>query len=138
MTSEEAQYSSVSYLRSYNKICHHCPSASLELLLILPITLSSLSSILSHSLLFLLVHLFCHSPIPPLSYSLFLTFTTTLHTRTPGDSVDLGAQAVAIVRQDKLLWVATMDKMVSCYTSKSSFSLHCLFSDAMAGTWVDR
>ena len=30
--------------------------------------------------------------------------------------MDLGAQAVAIVRQDKLLWVATMDKMISCYT----------------------
>lgn len=46
---------------------------------------------------------------------------------------------MAIVRQDKLLWVATMDKMVSCYTSKSlSLSLYCLFSDAVAGRWVDR
>ena len=34
--------------------------------------------------------------------------------------MDLGAQAVAIVRQDKLLWVATMDKTVSCYTGKST------------------
>jgi Bardet-Biedl syndrome 1 protein len=33
-----------------------------------------------------------------------------------GDSVDLGAQAVAIARQDKLMWVATMDKIVACYT----------------------
>ena len=34
--------------------------------------------------------------------------------------MDLGAQAVAIVRQDKLLWVATMDKMISCYTGAVS------------------
>ena len=55
--------------------------------------------------------------------------------RLAGDSVDLGAQAVAIVRQDKLLWVATMDKMISCYTGPSpslisyfipSFLLYCL------------
>jgi hypothetical protein len=43
---------------------------------------------------------------------------------------------MAIVRQDKLLWVATMDKMVSCYTSKS---LSCIVhlcggnSDRQAG-----
>ena len=55
--------------------------------------------------------------------------------RLAGDSVDLGAQAVAIVRQDKLLWVATMDKMISCYTGPSPslisyfipyFLLYCL------------
>lgn len=31
---------------------------------------------------------------------------------------DLGSQAVACVRQDKTLWVATMDRQVSCYSSK--------------------
>ena len=48
--------------------------------------------------------------------------------RLAGDSVDLGAQAVAIVRQDKLLWVATMDKMISCYTGPfTDFILHSFF-----------
>ena len=47
--------------------------------------------------------------------------------RLAGDSVDLGAQAVAIVRQDKLLWVATMDKMISCYTGPSpSLISYCI------------
>ena len=35
-----------------------------------------------------------------------------------GGSTDLGAQAVALARQDKSLWVATMDKLVSCYTAR--------------------
>ena len=46
----------------------------------------------------------------------YIFFLLLLHPL--GDSLDLGAQAVAIVRQDKLLWVATMDKMVSCYTGE--------------------
>lgn len=35
-----------------------------------------------------------------------------------GAVTDLGAQAVAVVRQDKFLWVATMDRLVTCYTNK--------------------
>mmetsp|Transcript_15923 Transcript_15923/g.35247 ORF Transcript_15923/g.35247 Transcript_15923/m.35247 type:complete len:481 (+) Transcript_15923:78-1520(+) len=35
-----------------------------------------------------------------------------------GAVTDLGSQAVAAVRQDKALWVATMDKSISCYSSK--------------------
>jgi len=35
-----------------------------------------------------------------------------------GQVTDLGSQAVACVRQDKVLWVATMDRMVSCYSHK--------------------
>ena len=35
-----------------------------------------------------------------------------------GQVTDLGSQAVSAVRQDKLLWVATMDRAVSCYSSK--------------------
>ena len=35
-----------------------------------------------------------------------------------GGATDLGAQAVAMVRQDKSLWIATMDKLVSCYTTR--------------------
>jgi Bardet-Biedl syndrome 1 protein len=35
-----------------------------------------------------------------------------------GSSVDLGSQAVSIVRQDKSLWIATMDRAVSCYSNR--------------------
>lgn len=35
-----------------------------------------------------------------------------------GAVCDLGSQPVAVARQDKLLWVATMDKLVSCYTTR--------------------
>ena len=35
-----------------------------------------------------------------------------------GGAADLGAQAVAMARQDKSLWIATMDKLVSCYTAR--------------------
>ena len=35
-----------------------------------------------------------------------------------GSAVDLGTQAVSIVRQDKVLWVATMDRAVSCYSTR--------------------
>lgn len=35
-----------------------------------------------------------------------------------GQVSDLGSQAIACVRQDKTLWVATMDRQVSCYSNK--------------------
>ena len=33
-----------------------------------------------------------------------------------GNVIDTGSQMVAIARQEKLIWVATMDRMVTCYT----------------------
>ena len=33
-----------------------------------------------------------------------------------GTVIDLGTQVVAMARQDKLLWVATMDRTVTCYS----------------------
>jgi len=33
-----------------------------------------------------------------------------------GNIIDAGSQIVCIARQDKLVWVATMDRMISCYT----------------------
>ena len=35
-----------------------------------------------------------------------------------GQVTDLGSQAIACVRQEKLLWVATMDRLVNCYSNK--------------------
>jgi Bardet-Biedl syndrome 1 protein len=35
-----------------------------------------------------------------------------------GQVSDLGSQAIACVKQDKLLWVATMDRLVTCYSAK--------------------
>lgn len=35
-----------------------------------------------------------------------------------GQSVDLGAQAVSIVRQDKSVWIATMDRGVALYSNR--------------------
>lgn len=35
-----------------------------------------------------------------------------------GATADLGSQAVAAVRQDKALWVATMDRQVTCYSNR--------------------
>jgi Bardet-Biedl syndrome 1 protein len=35
-----------------------------------------------------------------------------------GQVTDLGSQAIACVQQDKLLWVATMDRLVNCYSNK--------------------
>mmetsp|Transcript_13797 Transcript_13797/g.22981 ORF Transcript_13797/g.22981 Transcript_13797/m.22981 type:complete len:603 (+) Transcript_13797:119-1927(+) len=35
-----------------------------------------------------------------------------------GSVTDLGSQAIAAVRQEKNLWVATMDKVVNCYSVK--------------------
>jgi Bardet-Biedl syndrome 1 protein len=35
-----------------------------------------------------------------------------------GTAVDLGSQAVAIVRQEKLLWIATMDRYIACYSAR--------------------
>lgn len=35
-----------------------------------------------------------------------------------GTIIDLGSQAVSIAKQDKLLWVATMDRVISCYNAR--------------------
>jgi Bardet-Biedl syndrome 1 protein len=35
-----------------------------------------------------------------------------------GQVSDLGSQAIACVKQEKLLWVATMDRLVTCYSAK--------------------
>jgi Bardet-Biedl syndrome 1 protein len=35
-----------------------------------------------------------------------------------GTVVDLGSQAVAIAKQDKFLWVATMERTVTCYSNR--------------------
>eukprot|EP01038_Epipyxis_sp_PR26KG_P009508 gene9508-12808_t len=35
-----------------------------------------------------------------------------------GNVVDLGSQAIAIARQDKFLWVATMERSISCYSNR--------------------
>lgn len=35
-----------------------------------------------------------------------------------GGAVDLGAQAVAVCRADKLLWIALMDRTVGCYSAR--------------------
>ncbi len=35
-----------------------------------------------------------------------------------GVVVDLGAQAVALAKQDKYIWVATMEKTVTCYSNR--------------------
>lgn len=35
-----------------------------------------------------------------------------------GTAVDLGSQAVAVVKQDKSLWIACMDRSVTCYSAK--------------------
>jgi Bardet-Biedl syndrome 1 protein len=35
-----------------------------------------------------------------------------------GSSVDLGAQAVSVARQDKSVWVATMDRNIVCYSNR--------------------
>lgn len=35
-----------------------------------------------------------------------------------GNPVELSAQAVSLVKQDKTLWVATMDRSISCYSSR--------------------
>lgn len=35
-----------------------------------------------------------------------------------GTVVDLGSQAVVMVKQDKYLWIATMERLVSCYSSR--------------------
>lgn len=44
------------------------------------------------------------------------THTVTGTALLSGAVIDLGSQAVAITKQDKNLWVATMDKMISCYS----------------------
>ncbi len=33
-----------------------------------------------------------------------------------GNIIDTGSQLVAIARQEKLIWVAAMDRMITCYT----------------------
>lgn len=35
-----------------------------------------------------------------------------------GAVIDLGAQAVAAARQEKSLWVGTMDRVVTCYSNR--------------------
>jgi Bardet-Biedl syndrome 1 protein len=35
-----------------------------------------------------------------------------------GTVVDLGAQAVVMAKQDKYLWIATMERLVSCYSNR--------------------
>ena len=35
-----------------------------------------------------------------------------------GSSIDLGCQAISIVRQEKVLWIATMDRSIACYSTR--------------------
>jgi Bardet-Biedl syndrome 1 protein len=35
-----------------------------------------------------------------------------------GQSVDLNAQAVSMIKQDKLLWIALMDRSIACYSTR--------------------
>uniref|UniRef100_A0A7S0XEZ2 Bardet-Biedl syndrome 1 N-terminal domain-containing protein n=1 Tax=Chromulina nebulosa TaxID=96789 RepID=A0A7S0XEZ2_9STRA len=46
-----------------------------------------------------------------------------------GVIVDLTSQAVAMVKQDKLLWIATMDRVVSCYTIRGKRSKSIVFNE---------
>lgn len=49
-----------------------------------------------------------------------------------GTAVDLGSHAVAMVRQEKMLWVATMDKNVACYSSRGKRLKGMLLSEDIA------
>lgn len=49
-----------------------------------------------------------------------------------GSAVDLGAQAVALVRQEKFLWAATMDRNIACYSSRGKRLKGMILSEDIA------
>lgn len=46
-----------------------------------------------------------------------------------GSIVDLGSQAVSMARFDKNLWIATMDRTVSCYSARGKRTHSIVFND---------
>lgn len=46
-----------------------------------------------------------------------------------GSVIDLTSPAICMIKQEKSLWIATMDKIVSCYSSRGKRTKTIVFND---------